>query len=606
MTAIEKTITTTAKDGGSVDHAGAIIDQLDIWSSAIQNKKGVGRGSSKKLNLYGIKKLRELILELAVRGLLVQQNSNDEPACELLKRLTNKKKLIAKSDKFTELKVKKNLKYDKLFKIPSSWEWCHLDDIAAIARGGSPRPIKSYITESEDGLNWIKIGDSVRGSRYITSTEQKIIKEGLVKTRQVYPGDLILSNSMSFGYPYILKISGCIHDGWLVIRTPEDDLNKLFLCNLFMSIYAKKAFTEAASGAVVQNLNSDKVKLLAIPLPPLAEQHRIVTKVDELMILCDQLEQQQENSITAHKILVETLLSALTNAADKGAFDQAWEKIANHFDTLFTTEHSIDQLKLTIQQLAIMGKLLRHDDSYESAEQLLKRLSFEKEELINNKIIKKSKNVESVNEKKVPFEVPDNWQWSRLDDIGQVFEYGTSTKAHEDPDGVPVLRMGNIQNGEIVYENLKYVDSDIDELPRLYLQYGDLVFNRTNSYALVGKMGVFDGADDSYTLASYLIRVKLFNKYIDSRFINMFFQTPVCRATQIEPEITVQTNQANFNGTKLKNILIPIAPLEEQKKIVEKVDELMILCDQLKANISKAKVIQFQLADAVAEHAVNE
>ncbi|GEM_PF-4698523 len=172
-----------------------ITENIDIWTTAIKKRSATGRGSNKKIELTGIKKLRELIFELAVRGKLVSQESCDEPASELLERLTNKKSLIAKSGKFSELKTKKVLKLDDLFEIPSTWKWCHLDDIAAIARGGSPRPIKSFITDSEDGLNWIKIGDSNRGSRYITGTEQKIIKEGLVKTRQVYPGDLITAFS---------------------------------------------------------------------------------------------------------------------------------------------------------------------------------------------------------------------------------------------------------------------------------------------------------------------------------------------------------------------------------------------------------------------------
>ena len=290
-----------------------ITENMDIWTTAIKKRSSQGRGSNKKIELTGIKKLRELIFELAVRGKLVSQESCDEPASELLERLTNKKSLIAKSGKFSELKTKEALKLDGLFEIPSTWKWCHLNDIAAIARGGSPRPIKSFITDSEDGLNWIKIGDSTRGSRYITETEQKIIKEGLVKTRQVYPGDLILSNSMSFGFPYILKITGCIHDGWLVLRTPEDDLNKIFLCNLFMSTYAKNAFSDAASGAVVQNLNADKVKLLAIPLPPLEEQHRIVKKVDELLTLCDQLKSRLSEAQTTQLHLANTLVKQAVN-----------------------------------------------------------------------------------------------------------------------------------------------------------------------------------------------------------------------------------------------------------------------------------------------------
>jgi type I restriction enzyme S subunit len=224
-------------------------------------------------------------------GKLVAQDASDEPASVLLEKIEPEKKSILTEGKFQSLEKKVPINNQNLFQIPENWKWCRLDDIAAIARGGSPRPIKEFITSSSNGLNWIKIGDTDRHSRFIYNTAQKITEDGLSKTRVVYPGDLILSNSMSFGFPYILKIEGCIHDGWLVIRPPKKLLNKMYLCYLFLSAHSKKMFQDLASGAVVKNLNADKVRMLTIPLPPLAEQQRIVAKVDELMAICDNLKQ---------------------------------------------------------------------------------------------------------------------------------------------------------------------------------------------------------------------------------------------------------------------------------------------------------------------------
>ena len=238
-----------------------------------------------------IKALRQTILNLAVRGKLVEQDRADEPASELLKRIAAEKAKLMKAGKFKTLDS--DLPRDEAiftFSVRSNWSWCYLDDLAAIARGGSPRPIKSYLTDDPNGIPWIKIGDSVRGNIYIDATKEKIRPEGLAKSRLVFPGDLLLSNSMSFGFPYMTNIEGCIHDGWLVIRTPDALINKLYLHSLFLSDHAKSAFSEAASGAVVQNLNADKARRLSVPLPPLAEQHRIVAKVDELMALCNRLE----------------------------------------------------------------------------------------------------------------------------------------------------------------------------------------------------------------------------------------------------------------------------------------------------------------------------
>ena len=376
-----------------------ITENLDIWTAAIKSKASTGRGSSKKQEIYGIKKLRELILELAVRGLLVSQDPNDEPATALLEKIYAEKDQKIKEGKIKKPKSLKPLDEASIvFEIPKGWARARFGDVAEIERGGSPRPIKSYLTDDPDGLNWIKIGDTEQGGKYITSANERIRKEGLAKTRMVYPGDFLLTNSMSFGRPYITKIEGCIHDGWLRI-SPPGSIDKDYLYLLLSSPFILNAFKEAAAGAVVMNLNADKVREVEVLIPPEAEQPRIVAKVDELMSLCDQLERQTEASLTAHQTLVETLLKALLDAAQsrddgsrkESAFEQAWQRIADHFDVLFTTEHSIDQLKQTILQLAIMGKLVPQDPNDEPASVLLEKIAAEKERLVKEGKIKKQK-----------------------------------------------------------------------------------------------------------------------------------------------------------------------------------------------------------------------
>ena len=259
----------------------------------------------------GIKKLRELILELAVRGKLLEQNANDEPASELLKQIAEEKKqLVAKGKTKEQVSLQEIDEAAAPFKAAPGWLWIKLGDISLIERGGSPRPIKDFLTEDADGLNWIKIGDTDKGGKYITSAGEKIRREGLFKTRMVYPGDFLLTNSMSFGRPYITQIEGCIHDGWLRISPPAS-LVKDYLYLLLSSPYVRSFFVQAAAGAVVLNLNADKVRELPIPLPPLLEQHRIVAKVDQLMTLCDQL----KTRLTQARQLNEQLASTLVEQA---------------------------------------------------------------------------------------------------------------------------------------------------------------------------------------------------------------------------------------------------------------------------------------------------
>ena len=172
------------------------------------------------------------------------------------------------------------------------WTYKKLGEICEIERGGSPRPIQQYITDDEDGLNWIKIGDAVEGSKYINSTKEKIIKEGLKKTRFVHKGDFILSNSMSFGKPYILGIDGCIHDGWLVIRDTHNHFDKSFLYYLLGSPNMYNEFKRLAVGGVVNNLNSQLVRNVFVPVPPLSEQQRIVSELDLLSSIIEKKKAQ--------------------------------------------------------------------------------------------------------------------------------------------------------------------------------------------------------------------------------------------------------------------------------------------------------------------------
>ncbi|MBN1838733.1 MAG: restriction endonuclease subunit S, partial [Campylobacterales bacterium] len=174
-----------------------------------------------------------------------------------------------------------------LYILPTSWVWRKFGDILHVERGGSPRPIDDYITTASDGINWIKIGDTKNSTKYIYETAEKIKPEGLKKSRLVVEGDFILSNSMSFGKPYIMKTTGCIHDGWLLLRPKNDNLDKEFLYYVLSSSFVYEQFKNKASGTTVKNLNSSLVKDVDIPLPPLEEQRRIVGKLDGLFAKID-------------------------------------------------------------------------------------------------------------------------------------------------------------------------------------------------------------------------------------------------------------------------------------------------------------------------------
>ncbi len=347
------------------------------------------------------------------------------------------------------------------------------------------------------------------------------------------------------------------------------------------------------------NFNGTKLSATLIPLPPLAEQRRIVAKIDQLMARCDELEKLRE---TRDRLRIKVHMAAcdrLLTAPDTDTFTQSWQFITQHFSELYTVKENVVELRKVILQLAVMGKLVPQDPKNLSASELLDKIKTEKQKLVKEKKIKKPKSFPDLKEQDIPYNLPKGWEWTRLVNLAKQIDYGTSQKAGTDPSQIPVYRMGNIVDGQLLNENLKYVSPDIDDLPRLYLRSNDILFNRTNSYELVGKTAIYFSENEAATFASYLIRIRLFEEHLFSSYFGLAMNASYFRETQIEPEIIQQCGQANFNGTKLAATVIPLPPLAEQHRIVTKVDQLMFLCDTLEQQIDATTQTQTALLNAV-------
>lgn len=195
--------------------------------------------------------------------------------------------------------------------LPPGWKEKTLGEVCEIERGGSPRPIKSYLTTAPNGLNWIKIGDTSPNSKYIYSVKEKIRPEGLAKSRWVQEGDFLLSNSMSFGRPYILKTNGCIHDGWLVLKQYQSNLQCDFLYYLLSSPFVQKQFQQSAQGSTVRNLNTQRVAKIIVPIPPFPEQKRIVEKLDKIFAAIDKAKSQTEKKLQNAKDIFKSYFNQL-------------------------------------------------------------------------------------------------------------------------------------------------------------------------------------------------------------------------------------------------------------------------------------------------------
>lgn len=583
-----------------------VTDHIDIWTSAIEKKSATGRGNNKKISLHGIKKLRELILELAVRGKLTLQNPSDDKVDNLIDAIRKKRITLLEANKIRSTKILPVIEDTELpTQLPHSWRWVRLGSVCII-RGGKRVPRGYALLETPTPHIYIRITDMKNGTinecdlRYIDKDIYQQIKRYAINKEDIY-----VTIAGTIGAVGIIpeKFDGANlteNAAKLVFR----GLNKEYFVMALRSGLLQKQFLEEVNKMAQPKLALKRLETALLPLPPLAEQKRIVTKVNELLALCDQLEQESENSITAHQTLVKTLLETLTNSANAEELQENWARIEAHFDTLFTTEHSIDQLKQTILQLAVMGKLVPQDPNDEPASVLLEKIAKEKERLVEDGKIKKQKSLPKISDNEKPFKLPNDWRWCRIGDAAISTDYGLSDKAFVGGVGVPVLAMGHIQSGKVLLDTEKIVTETVESLPELYLKNRDLLYNRTNSAELVGKTGIFLGNDDEYTFASYLIRIRTDKDSLLPEFLNLNMLTPLFRETQIDPLLKQQCGQANVNGTIMRNMIVAIPPKNEMQKIVKKVNELMTLCDTLKEFINKAQNTQIYLADAILEQAV--
>ncbi len=537
-----------------------------------------------------VPRMRELILQLAVMGKLVPQDKNDEPASELLVRIkAEKEKLIEEGKIKRPEELPPIAKDEKPFILPDGWEWVRLGSAVTIVRGASPRPKgdRRYFSSLPTDYPWIKISDirKFRKGRYLSRASEFLTEEGSRLSVHLPAGTLVLTNSATIGVPIILGAAGCIHDGFLAFtHVNEGALDIEYIYEYLRA--ATGMMILAARGLAQLNINTGIAKNLPFPLPPLAEQKRIVEKVDRLMALCDELEKRQQERDALQISLNGSAFQSLTTSEDKKSFLVNLKRVRDHFDLLVSRPENVKTVRDTILQLAVMGKLVPQDKEDEPAAELLKRIQAEKEKLIEEGKIKRPKELPPISEDEKPFELPDGWEWVRLGEVVERSDYGLSLKAYEDPKGTPFLRMNNIRGGAVVLDDLKFVPAE--EVPNeLLLKPGDILFNRTNSYELVGKAGLFLEAG-TYSFASYLIRVRCIRMFSAS-YLNLWLRTPSFRTTQIEPEITNMTNQANFNGSKLLNTMVPVAPIVEQERIVARVDGLIALSDGLEEQLASSK-----------------
>jgi len=594
-----------------------ITEHLDIWTSAQIPKTNGGRGHGKEANgktIHGIKKLRELILELAVRGKLVPQDPEDEPARVLLKRIVEEKTRLVKEGKIKKQKGLSKVKDDEAaFKLPSGWEWARFQDVSSyIQRGKGPK-------YADCGRVSVISQKCIQWSGFDLSPARHVNDESLGAyhpERFLQQYDLLWNSTGTGTVGRINVLQGEVKSNVLVADSHVTVIRPLNVDSRFLWCYVAapgvqlrinpSSENSLVSGTTQQvELNTSAVVALPLPVPPLAEQQRIVAKVDELMALCDKLEQQQTDSSATHQTLVETLLTTLTNAADQTEFVETWQGIADNFDILFTNEQSIDHLKQTILQLAVMGKLVSQAPDDEPASVLLEKIAKEKAQLFKKGEIKKQQELSEIEVKEKAFRIPDEWEWARIVDICSLITDGTHQTPTYTESGRIFISAQNVKPFKFMPENHRWVSEEDYQgyIKNRKPEMGDILLTRVG--AGIGEAAVID-TNLEFAIYVSVGLLKPFKDYINPEYLLIWLNSPLGRRHSEKNTYGKGVSQGNLNLSLIRNFVVSIPPFSEQHRIVTKVDELMNLCDSLKTHLSKAQTTQFHLADTIVEQAVSQ
>jgi type I restriction enzyme S subunit len=568
-----------------------VIDHLDLWTAAIKRKSTAGRGSARKVELYGIKKLRELILNLAVRGLLVPQDPNVESASELLKRIAAEKVKMVK-----EGKIKKEMPLspigdkEKPFELPSGWSWTKLGMLMEMFNGRAFKQTEWATT----GLPIIRIQNLNDKNAPFNFFDGELSDAHRVDT-----GDLLISWSgtpgTSFGAFIWTRGSGALNQHINKCRIFGSEISKEYL-RLAVNSCMDHLIENAQGGVGLKHVTKGTLNNLVFGLPPLSEQHLIVAKVNDLMALCDQLEQQTEASLDARQALVGILLDTLINTASHEQLTSAWQRITTHFETLFTTEHSIDQLKQTIRQLAVMGKLVPQDPNDEPASELLEKIAAEKAVGVKERKIKNHPPVDPLGKSQI---LPDTWVEILVQDFADI-RLG-STPSRTEPrfwnGDIPWVSSGEVANciirdtsEHITQEGFK--NSSTSMIPARSLLMAIIGQGKTRGQTALLEID----ACTNQNVAAFV-----FNElFICPEYVWIWAKSKY----ESHRDDGHGGAQPALNGKKVRSFRFPLAPILEQHRIVSKVEELLALCDQLKDCFNDAQITQMHLADAIAEQAL--
>ncbi|WP_146183915.1 MULTISPECIES: restriction endonuclease subunit S [unclassified Limnohabitans] len=539
----------------------------------------------------GVARLRELILTLAVQGKLVPQDPSDEPASELLKKIrAEKDRLIAEGKIKRDKPLAEITDEEKPFDLPTGWEWARIPEITHGLGQGEPTASFSYIDVAaiDNAKGRIALEVQVLEASDAPSRARKNVAQGTVIYSTVRP---YLKNIAVVEYEYVPR---AIASTAFAVMHPHTGVLSKYLLHYLRSEPFTEFVNSKAVGVAYPAINDANFFQGVIALPPAAEQSRIVTRVEELMQLCDALEASGQLEAQQHAQLLGTLLATLTQSETPEALADNWQRIATHFDVLLDRPEAVDALEQTILQLAVRGLLVPQDPTDEPASVLLQKIRTEKDHLIAQGKIKRDKLLPPITDEEKPFELPQGWEWAMVGHIAET-NTGFAFKSSEyKSEGTLVFRVTNIRpDGSVDLSDSKFIDpiSAESTYKGFKLQAGDVLLVMVGGS--LGKIGVVDEKCLPAVLNQNMWKIVI-NKNVDRQFFVLCMRY----INRYQLKVTSSTHGHLAQGEYLQK-LVGLPPYVEQIRIVNRVNELSSLCADLRQRLAAGQAVQSHLADAL-------
>jgi len=543
-----------------------------------------------------VQKLRELILTLAMQGKLVPQDPKDQPASELLKEIEAEKQRLVEKGTFRDREDLEPSEIVKNFIIPKNWERCTIQNLGFVL-GGKRLPNGHNYSEFPTAYRYLTVTNMK--NKTIINKEIKYIKPETYAEISKY---VITKNDLYITIAGTIGAVGSVPESCDGMNLTENaaklvfsKCDKTFLVYLLNSKVVQDQFAALTNKMAQPKLSLRSILSTLIPLPPLVEQRRIVTKIDRLMARCDELEKlrgdRNQKRITIHTAALNRLLTA----KESDDFSTAWRFITQHFGELYSVKENVVELRKAILQLAVMGKLVPQDPKDEPASELLKAIELEKQQLIKEGKVKTQKPLPKISSEEIPYELPKEWEWVRVIDMVDV---GTGS--------TPATTNSEYYNGNIPWYTSSSTNDSVAEKPEKFITEkaiketnckifpsGSLIIALYGQGKTRGQISeiVIPGATNQAIAAMIFYessqKTKQYTKYY---FVKIYDEIRSLAEGAAQP---------NLNVGKIKETLIPLPPLAEQRRIVAKIDQLMALCDRLEKQINAATSKRTELLKAL-------